>query len=65
MQMRLSKEDMLFKYLAVAPLLLLLIAFAAYPIISLLNMSFSDVTIVEGRQTTTWTGFKNYIQTIG
>ncbi|MDD4259951.1 MAG: sugar ABC transporter permease [Sphaerochaetaceae bacterium] len=64
MQMRLSKEDVLFKYLAVAPLLLLLVAFAAYPIMSLLNMSFSNVTIVQGRQTTTWAGFDNYLRTL-
>jgi multiple sugar transport system permease protein len=64
MQMKLSKEDILFKYLAVAPLLFLLLAFAAYPLMSLLNMSFSDVTILEGRQTTAWAGFKNYTRTL-
>jgi len=31
---------------------------------SLLNMSFSNVTIVQGRQTTTWAGFDNYLRTL-
>ncbi|MCF7943775.1 MAG: sugar ABC transporter permease [Spirochaetia bacterium] len=60
MRQQLSKQDILFKYLAIAPLFALLLALAMYPLFSLGRMSFSSVSIVQGDIGSTWVGLANY-----
>jgi multiple sugar transport system permease protein len=60
MRQQLSKQDALFKYLAIAPLFALLLALAMYPLFSLGRMSFSSVSITQGHIGSTWVGLANY-----
>jgi len=56
--------DKKFKYLAVTPVVLLLVFLSVYPLAKLFIMSFSEVTFEQGQQVSSWLGLGNYLAAI-
>ena len=52
--------DAKFKYIALVPLVLMLLVFSVYPIAKLFKMSFSTVSFSEGQVIWDWSGFDNF-----
>ncbi len=64
-QMSISRfADRWFKYLAIFPVLLLLVGLSVYPLLQLVNLSFAKVGVEGGKQVSHWIGLTNYTDAI-